>query len=110
MIKAEFEDIQLPVIGYRSRKVATKRSFKRDFRMTEEIRERDSGIPLCVDLDGTLVCTDLLLESIFKLFKQNILYIFLLPLWLLNGKAHFKQQIADRVDLDVGLLPIRDLF
>lgn len=49
--------------------------------------------PLCVDLDGTLLRTDLLVESVFALFKQNILYAFLLPVWLLKGKAHLKQQI-----------------
>ena len=33
--------------------------------------------PLCVDLDGTLVRTDILIESIFALLKINILYIFM---------------------------------
>lgn len=36
--------------------------------------------PLCVDLDGTLVRTDLLAESIFALLKLNVLYLFLLPI------------------------------
>ncbi len=66
--------------------------------------------PLCVDLDGTLLRTDLLVESAFALLKRNILYLFLLPVWLLKGKAHLKQRIADRVDLDVGLLPYHDTF
>lgn len=34
--------------------------------------------------------------------------MFLLPIWLAKGKAHFKQQIADRVDLDVTLLPYNE--
>jgi len=67
-------------------------------------------IPLCVDLDGTLVRTDLLLESIFALLKKNVLYALLFPFWLLQGKAYFKQQIADRVDLDVSLLPYNQQF
>lgn len=66
--------------------------------------------PLCVDLDGTLVRTDLLIESVFALLKQNILFLILLPLWLLKGKHHLKQQIADRVELDVGLLPYHEPF
>ena len=33
------------------------------------------------------------------------LYLFLLPFWLLRGKAQFKRQIACRVDLDVSCLP-----
>jgi len=62
---------------------------------------------LAVDLDGTLVRTDLLLESLLALLKQNILYLFVLPLWLLKGKAQFKQQIARRVSLDVSTFPYR---
>jgi 4-hydroxybenzoate polyprenyltransferase len=63
------------------------------------------AVPLCVDLDGTLVRSDLLVESIFALLKRNVLYLFLLPLWLLKGKAFFKQQIAERTELDVTVLP-----
>ena len=66
--------------------------------------------PLCVDLDGTLIRTDLLVESVFSLLKRNILYGFLLPLWLLKGKAHLKHQIAVRVDVDVSLLPYHGNF
>ena len=54
-------------------------------------------VPLCVDLDGTLIRSDLLLESFFGLLKLNIFYIFLIPLWLIKGKAHLKQQIANLV-------------
>jgi 4-hydroxybenzoate polyprenyltransferase len=65
----------------------------------------NSTVPLVVDLDGTLVRTDLLVEGIAALLKRNFLYIFLLPLWLLKGKANFKRQIASRVELDANLLP-----
>ena len=63
--------------------------------------------PLAVDLDGTLVRTDLLLESLLALLKRNPLYLLVLPLWLLRSKAYFKQQIARRVSLDLGTLPYR---
>ena len=66
--------------------------------------------PLCVDLDGTLVSSDLLAEAIVALLKQNLLYVFVLPVWLLKGRAHLKQQVADRVDLEVGLLPYHGPF
>jgi len=62
-------------------------------------------VPLCVDLDGTLIHSDLLLESFLLLIKHNPLYLFLVPLWLLKGKAHLKQQIASRVRLDGSALP-----
>jgi 4-hydroxybenzoate polyprenyltransferase len=62
-------------------------------------------LPLVVDLDGTLVKTDLLVESLFALIKQNPLYVFVFPFWLLKGRAFLKQQIVQRVTLDVGVLP-----
>lgn len=66
--------------------------------------------PLGVDLDGTLVQSDLLMETVLELVKQSPWYLFLLPIWLIKGKAHFKQQIADRVDLDASLLPYHTSF
>jgi len=69
-----------------------------------------SVLPLCVDLDGTLVRTDLLVEATFALLKKNIFTAFLLPLWLLRGKSHFKDQIARRVDIDARLLPYQTEF
>jgi 4-hydroxybenzoate polyprenyltransferase/phosphoserine phosphatase len=60
---------------------------------------------LCVDLDGTLVHTDLLLESLLLLVKANPLYLLLIPFWLLSGKAAFKEKIARRVDLNAAALP-----
>ena len=63
--------------------------------------------PLVVDLDGTLIKTDSLAECFFSLMMQNPLYVFLLPFWLLRGKAFLKRQISQRVILDVSLLPYR---
>ncbi len=60
---------------------------------------------IAVDLDGTLVLTDTLYESVLLLVKQAFLYIFLLPLWLLRGKAVVKSKIAERILLNVALLP-----
>jgi 4-hydroxybenzoate polyprenyltransferase/phosphoserine phosphatase len=66
--------------------------------------------PLVVDLDGTLIRSDLLVETTFALLKKNILFVFLLPLWLLRGKAHLKHEIAARVDIDAALLPHHEEF
>jgi len=63
--------------------------------------------PLVVDLDGTLIKTDLLLESICRLMRQKPLALFALPLWLLKGRANLKREIAQRVELDPALLPYR---
>jgi len=66
---------------------------------------QENDVPLCVDLDGTLVHTDLLYESTLALLRRNPLYLLLLPVWLLRGKAHLKREIARRVTLDVAHLP-----
>lgn len=66
--------------------------------------------PLCVDLDGTLIKTDALLEGLCALLKQNVWLLFLLPLWLLRGRAHFKREVARRVSLDPRRLPYNEAF
>ena len=66
--------------------------------------------PLFVDLDGSLIHGDVLLEASFALLRRNPLYLLLLPIWLARGKAHFKQQIAQRVDLDAANLPFNGPF
>lgn len=67
---------------------------------------RDTGQrPLVVDLDGTLIHSDLLWEAIVLFLKKNILRAWLLPLWLLRGKAGFKEKLAREVDLDPAALP-----
>ncbi len=65
----------------------------------------DVEIPLCVDLDGTLVNTDTLVESAVLLAKINPFYIFAMIFWLLSGKANLKEHIASRTTLDVTTLP-----
>ncbi len=62
-------------------------------------------LPLCVDLDGTLVHTDMLLESFIRLLRQKFLCILLIPFWLLKGKSHLKHEIAARVSIDYRCLP-----
>lgn len=61
--------------------------------------------PVCVDLDGTLIHSDLLLESFLLLLKRNPLCLLLVPWWLLHGKARLKDEIARRVSLDGAGLP-----
>lgn len=65
----------------------------------------DDKIPLCVDLDGTLIRTDLLVESLLILIKQKPWLVLVVPVWLLRGKSVLKDEIASRVDLNVQTLP-----
>jgi len=64
--------------------------------------------PLVVDLEGALLKTNRLLESLLVLLKQNPLLLFVLLVWLLRGKSFFKQQVAHRGPLEVSLLPYRE--
>jgi 4-hydroxybenzoate polyprenyltransferase/phosphoserine phosphatase len=66
---------------------------------------RSALVPLCVDLDGTLILSDLLLESMLLLIKRNPLYLLRIPLWLLRGKAVLKAEIAARVTVNPAALP-----
>ena len=66
--------------------------------------------PLLVDLDGTLVKTDLLIETVFSLLRQHPRCLFLLPVWLMRGRAWFKHEVARRASLDVATLPWRSEF
>lgn len=66
--------------------------------------------PLVVDLDGTLVKTDLLLESILALARRQPLRLLLLPVWIMRGKASLKRQVARGTSLDVKTLPWRIHF
>ena len=63
--------------------------------------------PLVIDLDGTLLRTDLLHESALSLLGNEPWLAWRLPLWLLEGKAQLKRQIANRVELDIATLPYR---
>jgi len=65
---------------------------------------------LCVDLDGTLIRTDLLLESLVLLIKENPFALVRLPFWLLRGKATLKAEIAARVTLEPAALPYNKEF
>ena len=62
-------------------------------------------IPLCVDLDGTLIRSDILLESLLVLIKKRPWIAFMIPFWLLRGRVFFKNEITKRVDLNVQTLP-----
>ncbi|WP_164908307.1 UbiA family prenyltransferase [Yersinia sp. 2105 StPb PI] len=66
------------------------------------------GTPLCIDLDGTLVRTDTLVESFFLLVKKNPFYAFMCVLWLLRGKAVLKSEVAKRVKINASSLPYNE--
>ena len=67
-------------------------------------------VPLFVDLDGTLIKTDLLIESAFFLLKKQPWMLLLMVYWLALGKARLKEEIAKRSALDFRVLPLQNEF
>ncbi len=66
--------------------------------------------PLVVDLDGTLIHTDMLHESALKVMRDSPWDILRIPIWLSRGKAVLKQQLAHRADFDPKCLPYNNEF
>jgi len=64
--------------------------------------------PLCVDLDGALLASDLLWESLAVMVRKRPASIGRMPMWLLRGKAYFKSRVAEHALPDVTLLPYRE--
>jgi 4-hydroxybenzoate polyprenyltransferase/phosphoserine phosphatase len=67
-------------------------------------------LPIVVDLDGTLTPADTLIESLIMLAKQSPLTLLRSPLWLLKGRAQFKERIAAHASISAEHLPYRELF
>lgn len=63
---------------------------------------------LAVDLDGTLLRSDMLYESIANVMHRAALGLLRLPFWLAKGKAHVKQELARRSQIDVTSLPYNE--
>jgi 4-hydroxybenzoate polyprenyltransferase len=63
------------------------------------------GVPLCVDLDGTLVKSDTLVDSVLAMARQRPAEILRIPSWIAQGKAQFKKLVTASVTLDVEHLP-----
>ena len=60
---------------------------------------------LCVDLDGTLVKSDTLVDSTLALARHHPALLLRIPGWILEGKAALKRHITSSVSLDVVHLP-----
>ena len=60
---------------------------------------------LCVDLDGTLVLTDTLVETLFLFFRLHPLRIPWLVVWLLRGRSYLKMRLAEAALPSVETLP-----
>ena len=70
----------------------------------------ESQVPLCVDLDGTLIKTDLLWESLARLLRRNPFQLFPVLVWWLRGRAFLKRQLVRRVAVEPATLPYNETF
>jgi len=65
----------------------------------------DLSRPLCVDLDGTLIKSDSLFDAFCELMRRDPLSVWRVPLWVAEGRARVKIEIARRAPLDAARLP-----
>src|SRR5262245_5807360 len=71
------------------------------------MRDPEPDPPLFVDLDGTLIKTNTLHESILALARTAPQCLLVLPFWLMRGQAYLWHRLSQFVTLNVALLPYR---
>ena len=64
-------------------------------------------VPLCVDLDGTLIATDSLWEGLVSVLIRRPWLIFAVVAWAFAGKAVLKREVAARHQGTAGDWPYR---
>ena len=70
----------------------------------------ENPVPLVVDLDGTLIKTDLMWESLASRLQRNPFAIFGILFWWTRGRAFLKERLGKRVRLDPATLPTNEKF
>ena len=68
------------------------------------------AVPLIVNLDGGLLVSHPVLESVAALLGDKPELLLLVPVWLLRGRAHLTKQLSTRVSLNASLLPYHGQF
>src|SRR5262249_55596066 len=68
--------------------------------------EDSRTVPLVVDLDETVLKTDLLHEALLRIAKRRPLALLTLLFYLQRGRAAFKQKVAEIAELDISTLPL----
>ena len=65
--------------------------------------------PLVVDLDGTLIATDALHESLLFFLKRQGIASWKIPFWILSGRAKVKNRLAAVVtEEEIATFPVND--
>jgi 4-hydroxybenzoate polyprenyltransferase len=61
---------------------------------------------LYVDLDGTFIKSDMLLESCLAAIKEKPYLIFMLLVWLTKGRSYLKAKLAEHSSFNVTTIPL----
>lgn len=67
--------------------------------------EDRNRIALAVDLDGTLIHTDLIQETLIRFLLERPWMLFSVLFWWARGRAYLKQEVTKRIKVDVTRLP-----
>ena len=73
-----------------------------------DARTETQHIPLCVDLDGTLLAADTLWEGVAIILLRNPLMLFAVLFWMSKGKARLKYEVAARSGRKAADWPYRE--
>ncbi len=78
--------------------------------VVEDAEQTLPPAPLVVDINRTIIKTDLQTESLLALLKREPHCLFLLPLWAARGKFWFEREVSRRSSLEIATLPWRTEF
>ncbi|MEQ9506375.1 MAG: UbiA family prenyltransferase [Hyphomonas sp.] len=68
----------------------------------------DGGIPLVLDLDGTLIRTDSLHEQALAMVRRNPFTLFKLVAWVFAGRVVLKERLAAASPIEPEFLPANE--
>jgi len=72
--------------------------------------QQDKAFPLVIDMDGTLLYTDMLHESAVALARTRPLFLWKILIWLKRGKALLKEELAANTEFVPDILPYNQAF
>lgn len=73
--------------------------------------KNNGNVPICVDLDGTLIKNDLTLWSMETFVRKNVFNIFKLAFFVISKSwAYAKKVVAQEIDLDMSVLEYNKKF
>jgi len=67
-----------------------------------------AAVPLVVDVDGTLIRSDLLHEAVLQFVARHPFQMWKLLPWVVSGKPRIKGALAERIDTVCPTAPLRD--